>query len=210
MQLVRRSWTNQPLDDTDYEKLNNLCTHSIFTPGLDLLSYEVACSSLQTYFLHSEKNNTIILDSYFEFPETASVEYMHERVPRIVRTSLTSDEEIRLLGGVRPCKLSKSISVAADPNDNLVNNVIDLDSKVEYYEKRLLDVIDKRSKPPQEDFVFNDSKGPISKLHDCMFQTLQRSFAAHLQEESMELRSEFFDKVSEHFQHSYPDTRIMR
>ena len=190
MQLLRRSRTYQSLDETDYEKLKNLCQHSNFTPGLDLLSYEVACSSLQTQFLHTEKNKKIDLDSLFELPETASVEYMHERVPRNVRTSLTPDEEIRLLGGVRPCKLTRSNVKGAGLNDSFVNDVTILDRKVDYYEKLLFDMIDKRSIPPQEDFDFKYSKGSASKLQKYMFQTLQKSLDAHLQKKIMELKLE--------------------
>ena len=53
MQLIRRSWTNQPLEQTDYQKLKQMCLHTNFTHGLELLCHEVACSSLQIDFIHT-------------------------------------------------------------------------------------------------------------------------------------------------------------
>ena len=177
MQLIRRSWTNQPLEQTDYQKLKEMCRHTNFTPGLDLLFYELASSSLQTSFLSDQKPQ--LDEDDVAFPEAASVEYMQERHPRNVRTSLTPMEEFRVLGGRRSEKVTKSV-VRDEITALRFSNLVIVKDDVEATEIKLKGLLTGRTKQRQE-FPSKEPKVQnLSNLHGYMLQKLEESHEAYL------------------------------
>ena len=199
MQLIRRSWTNQPLELTDYKKLQSIPETAMASPGLALLCYEVSCSSLQTEFLHTERN--VAPDfSKMGFPTQASNIYMHERFPRNVRSSLTAEEEIRVLGAARTRKVRKRLlpeNVPLTCAPDCIERKIDWADK---FEKLLVPFIDFENRQSSE-FIFNlhNSNGENgnvlegSKLYAFMMRNLKESHDAHYELEDMKLKDGFAD-----------------
>ena len=64
------------------------------------MCYDVACSSEQTSFLYPDRDPEALMD----FPSNSAVEYMQEPYPWNIRSSLTPEEEIRILGNTRQPK----------------------------------------------------------------------------------------------------------
>ena len=94
MQLLRQCWTNTPMDNKDYMRLENLSELCYHSPGLSLLCYELSKSSLQTVFLYPSDNSLTPM----EFPQYASNDYIQNQRPLNVRGTLSSEEERRVLG----------------------------------------------------------------------------------------------------------------
>ena len=174
MQLIRRSWTNRPLEVTDYSKLQSLPAHSPFTPGLDLLSFEVASSSLQTEFLHTQ----VPLKLEKAFPEKASVEYFNEDYPRNIRKSLTPIEEKKILGQNRPDKMKRNAIVE---NSRCGTRIDRQEDHTEHFEKILFRKRKTESKY-KTNFLFNSnngcSSGTPSNLYQSMVERLKNSHDA--------------------------------
>ena len=177
MQLIRRSWTNQPLEQTDYQKLKQMCRHTNFTPGLDLLCYELASSSLQTSFLCDQKPQ--LDEDVVAFPEAASVEYMQEKHPRNVRTSLTPVEEFRVLGGRRSEKVTKSV-VRDEITALRFSNLVIVKDDVEATEIKLKGLLTGQTKQRQAFPLKEPEVQNLSNLHGYMLQKLEESHEAYL------------------------------
>ena len=176
MQLIRRSWTNRPLEVTDYSKLQSLPAHSQFTPGLDLLSLEVASSSLQTEFLHTQ--NPLKLEKVF--PKKASVEYFNEDYPRNVRKSLTPIEEKRILGQNRPAKMKKNV-IVENSKSTCCTRIERQKDETACFENILF--FRRKTKPKEgTNFLFNAnngcSSGTPSNLYKSMVERLKNSHDA--------------------------------
>ena len=200
MQLIRRSWTNQPLELTDYKKLQSIPETAMASPGLALLCYEVSCSSLQTEFLHTDKMD---VPEWFktEFPNQASIVYMQQRFPRNVRSSLTGGEELRVLGANRTEKVKRRLVPEnlllrcaancvkqetdwADKYETLLSNFVELRKKKKRKRKRFIFSLQNHSKT--EKSTITDSK-----LYSFMMKNLENSHEAHFQLEEMLLKSQF-------------------
>ena len=197
MQLIRRSWTNQPLEQTDYQKLKEMCRHTNFTPGLELLCHEVACSSLQIDFMHTSfyETNLHNKSKLLAFPKQASVAYLQERSPFKIRSSLSATEETRVLGGKKPirtkrCFCQKDVLIQLPK----IAEINCLEDTIESDEKCLLQQI--ITEPNQSD----DSNLPVSiemttNLHVEMLKDLQQSFDAYLHQKCEKLNSGFEKEV---------------
>ena len=193
MQLVRRSWTNRPLNDKDYKKLNSMSKNSVDTPGLELLCYEVVCSSLQTAFLHTKEREEE--DSYQpSFPSEVSIAYMHEEVPRNARNCLTAEEEFRVLGAIRSDHMKKKRfyeNCGTTCVDGCVKKVSDLTHR---YESLLQSVVS-YSKRAKKNFIFDDDElnndSNTSQLYSFIMSTLKTSHDAHFRLEDMEVGESF-------------------
>ena len=198
MQLIRRSWTNQPLELTDYMKLQSIPETAMASPGLALLCYEISCSSFQTEFLHTNKMD-VPDSSKTEFPIQASMVYMQQRFPRNVRSSLTVGEELRVLGAFRTEKVKRRLVLENLPLTcaaNCVKKEIDWADESEIL---LCDFVE-LNKRERKEFIFSlqnpsktDQKSTItdSKLYAFMMKNLEDSHEAHFQLEKMKLKSRF-------------------
>ena len=194
MQLVRRSWTNRPLDENDYGKLSKLSNKSVASPGLELLCYEVACSSLQTSFLHT--NLAIEEIKHPSFPSEASVAYMNENIPRNPRSSLTSQEEVRIFGGIRSDYSSQKKFFMSDESSTWTTGTVDrVEDRTEDYEKLLHSIVT-YAKKEKCDFIFKNreiSNGDVnsSKLYGFMMDNIEASHDAHFELPDMKIGDGF-------------------
>lgn len=97
MELVRRSWTNRPLDEEEHSHLKSIfrMAHS---PGLALVCFELEMSANQLDCLYSEKPATAqglqITDAAIQYTLNK------QRSKTCVREELTLLEERRVLGGL--------------------------------------------------------------------------------------------------------------
>ena len=203
MQLIRRSWTNQPLDLTDYKKLQSIPETTMASPGLALLCYEISCSSFQTEFLHTNKID-VPDSSKTEFPIQASMAYMQQRFPRNVRSSLTGGEELRVLGANRTEKVKRRLVPENLPLTYAANCVKKETDWADECETLLSDFVELRKKKNKKrkgkEFISslrNDSKAAEkntitdSKLYAFMIKNLENSYEAHFQLEEMQLKNQF-------------------
>ena len=198
MQLIRRSWTNQPLELTDYKKLQSIPETAMASPGLALLCYEISCSSLQTEFLHT--NRMDIPDSCkTEFPIQPSIVYMQQKFPRNVRSSLTGGEELRVLGANRREKMKRRLVPENLPLTCAANCVKQETDWVDEYETLLSDFVELKKRERME-FIFSlqnhsktEEKSTItdSELYAFMMKNLKESHETHFQREEMQLKSQF-------------------
>ena len=149
MQLLRRCWTNRPLEVNDYVRLENLSKLCQHTPGLILLSYEIGKSSLQTAFLHQTD------DTKIEFPVDASNNYVQRKLPWNIRSTLTSDEEFRVFGRNHSFSADMYTFPITDQTcQNIVKSGIDGIAKFEKQLRTFLLAIKKR----QDLIDLNDGK----------------------------------------------------
>ena len=199
MELVRRSWTNKPLDQTDYDKLKSICQRSNLAPALNLLCHEVACSSLQTDFLHTQKVELNVDEELLTLPKTASAEYMQESLPRKVRISLTPEEEIRVLGTKR---VAKSTMFNIDnyhyrtecPGDCIAH----FEDETSLYERQLCNLVKKTLKDKCE-FFLKQTNGEESKLRKFVLRELEDSHNALFDMEEEKLTPEFQSVIEQIF-----------
>ena len=167
-----------------------MCKHTCFTPGLDLISFEVASSSLQTDFLHTQIQKLEIEN--VTFPAEASTEYLNEAKPVNVRQSLTSDEETRVLGQNRCEKATSNFNGQKCENKKcLSKNIHEQKDETVYFENVLSNMIEKNAKQELTFMPFSNNSSDVnSNLHKYMFQKLEESQSAYCKLNYMELTAE--------------------
>ena len=168
MKLLRQSWSNQPLNQSDYARLQNISKLCRCIPGLSILSFEVGKSSLQTAFLHSITSEPVI-----EFPTHDSNLYLHEVYPWNVKSTLTSDEEHRVFGRGRAENVTTPVLL---PNMN--KSIPNCEVKcIGNTEDKLKAFLLKKTKESTEFFLGHNTQQ--TKLQSTMIEELQHSFQAY-------------------------------
>ena len=168
MKLLRQSWGNQPLNQSDYARLQNISKLCHCIPGLSILSFEVGKSSLQTAFLHSITSEPVI-----EFPTHDSNLYLHEVYPWNVKSTLTSDEEHRVFGRGRAENVTTPV-LLPNKNKSIPNCEVE---GIGISEESLKEFLLKKTKERTEFFLGHDTKQ--KKLQFTMMEELQHSFQAY-------------------------------
>ena len=192
MQLLRRSWTNQPLERADYAKLKNMCINTNFTPALELLTFEVSSSSLQAAFLHTHIQEAKLDEQALIFPEAAAIEYNSADDPKNVRKSLTVEEVLRVFGRTRLPETKKVVIQEQFHSTCCAHCVQRQNDETKLFESLLvLMTKEQMTEKTGSMFGFNNrfNSNDFTDLYKHMIQKLEESHDAYNQLTKMVLKT---------------------